>query len=277
MRRSRPSGSAVLVAGVVAALVGCGGGAPVPSPAYRDLVLRDKPLAYWPLDEATGGTAHDASGNDFHGTYKHVRLGAPGATKSHRAADFDRGTVELPPDAVFKTIAGDFTVEGWLSVRSFAVADVGCGNAVYGNDTLLAFGGAKDFECGVAAPAGLFFITIKGRTAYSSPGGPGPIPDWTHVAFERFGSTYQFFVNGELNTSGMIASVPIEIAGAARQLGLGFSGESSSPFIGSFHDVAVYARALTPDQIRERVALLVAEHEQTTLVDRLVRWVERRR
>lgn len=56
---------------------------------YRDTVLRTKPIAYWPLDESSGTTAHDHSGNDLHGTYEGVTLGQAGIGDGSVAPFFD--------------------------------------------------------------------------------------------------------------------------------------------------------------------------------------------
>lgn len=43
---------------------------PAAQPSYADLVLASQPVACWPLDEAVGPTASDASGNAINGTYE---------------------------------------------------------------------------------------------------------------------------------------------------------------------------------------------------------------
>src|SRR5205807_64318 len=49
------------------------------APPYPGNVLSDGPLAYWRLDEASGTTAADLSGDGFNGTYNgSVTLGSSG-------------------------------------------------------------------------------------------------------------------------------------------------------------------------------------------------------
>lgn len=59
--------------------------------ALHDLILADSPVAYWPLNETSGTTATDLSGNGKHGTYSNVTLGASGidASSTDTCADFN--------------------------------------------------------------------------------------------------------------------------------------------------------------------------------------------
>lgn len=57
--------------------------------AYTNKVRSFAPLAYWPLADATGSVATDASGNGRNGTYSNVTLGVPGIGDGRTAASFN--------------------------------------------------------------------------------------------------------------------------------------------------------------------------------------------
>lgn len=56
---------------------------------YTDRVLAYSPIAYWPLNEASGGTAEDLSGNNYDGSYTGVDLGQTGIGDGNTAPYFD--------------------------------------------------------------------------------------------------------------------------------------------------------------------------------------------
>lgn len=57
--------------------------------AYTNKVVALAPIAYWPLADASGAVATDASGNGRNGTYSNVTLGAPGIGDGRTAASFN--------------------------------------------------------------------------------------------------------------------------------------------------------------------------------------------
>lgn len=56
---------------------------------YFRKVLAERPMAYWPLWEASGSVAYDISGNGLHGTYSGVTLGAAGPDGKRSCPYFD--------------------------------------------------------------------------------------------------------------------------------------------------------------------------------------------
>lgn len=60
-----------------------------PPVSYADRVLALSPIAYWKLDETSGTTAFDSSGNGYDGTYSGVTLNAATAPDGSPAPAFD--------------------------------------------------------------------------------------------------------------------------------------------------------------------------------------------
>lgn len=67
-------------------------GGAVASRGYTNKVLALSPIAYWPMAEASGSVAIDASGNGRNGAYSGVTLGATGIGDGRTAATFDGAT-----------------------------------------------------------------------------------------------------------------------------------------------------------------------------------------
>ncbi len=92
---------------------GCGADAGL---TYSQEVRCDAPLAYWQLDESTGMTAIDSSGNGNDATYMGgFTLGVPGVISGDSAVKLDGNTGYVNAGNKFE-FAGvvPFTVEAWI-------------------------------------------------------------------------------------------------------------------------------------------------------------------
>jgi hypothetical protein len=132
---------------VGAALVGvpCLCAASPPTPTYRDVVLADRPIAYYPLDETAGNVAHDASGHHLDGRIgEHVKIGQPGlildAARSMEFSGANRSAaaedVRIPGDPRFVR-AKNVTIEAWALPYTINVFGKNSGDitiAAYGRD-----------------------------------------------------------------------------------------------------------------------------------------------
>lgn len=96
----RAGGPAMAVVNVTGTLPGVGPALPVyivdnsvlDVQAYTTKVAASGPIAYWPMAEASGTTALDASGNGRTGAYTAVTLGRTGIGDGRTAAGFDGTT-----------------------------------------------------------------------------------------------------------------------------------------------------------------------------------------
>lgn len=85
-------------------------------------VLADSPAGFWPLDETSGTTAADLSGNGRDGTYTgSYSLGS--AVGSLPGVDLTGGYVSIPDNAAWSSSAGAnglLTVEAWVKFDTLA-------------------------------------------------------------------------------------------------------------------------------------------------------------
>lgn len=85
--------------------------------AYRSAVLADSPLAYWPLDDLSGTTATDVSGNGRDGTYSGgYTLGSPLVNDEKSVLIGTNGVVTIP-GASWMDLA-TFSIECWFRTTS---------------------------------------------------------------------------------------------------------------------------------------------------------------
>ena len=113
--------------------------------SYRALVLADRPLAYYRLDETSGTVAHDASGHHFDGAIgTHVKLGRPGviadAPTSMEFSGADRSDatedVRVVGNRHFQLLRS-LSIEAWAFPYSVGVRGDNSGDitiAAYGRD-----------------------------------------------------------------------------------------------------------------------------------------------
>lgn len=226
-----------------------------PACPYAEAVLASKPLAYWRLGELTGSVAKDASGNGNDGVYEAgVALGLEGPRltglssedRVNRAPHLAGGRIKANLDKLPDT----YTVELWFcnylptdarSVTGYLFSRGPDGDRDATGDHL-GLGGTH-----VAQGMLLFYNgdalkdTLDGGTRIEP-------KTWHHVAMVRDGERVTVYLDG---------SATQEIRGTARTAGadrtgqvfIGGRNDRFSNFEGRLDEVAVYARALSADEI----------------------------
>lgn len=204
---------------------------------YSQLVLADKPLGYWRLNETTGTTAKDSSGHGLDGTYTgEVQFNG-------RNVVLNGGYIDVPGAAV----TGPFTVEAWINPT---------GSTQQG---LL-----EKYD--TPALNGYVFRTTVGNklhleTLWDSPPAQSPPPGatgattvypgiWHHVAGVFDGSTVRVYLDGELEASAAAPHAPTAGSGPLR---IGARGDDANERLsGGLDEVAIYDHALSAAAIRSR-------------------------
>lgn len=209
---------------------------------YGATVLADRPVAYWRMDETTGSTMADASGNANNGRYVGIyTLGQPGAIGGAAVA-FDgqsgAATVMNSPSLQVNTV----TIETWIKKRT---------------DTEYGVYVAKNVEPGGGAGSSWFELLNShhnGRLEFrvTSDGAPAVLSNtalalntWYHVVATYDGATAKLYVNGKLDGTLKVTAVPKQTSDPL------FIGRRMD---GLFNDaavanVAIYSVALSADRI----------------------------
>jgi hypothetical protein len=187
-----------------------------PDAAYAKAVLASKPTAYWRLGELAGPRLSDSSGNRRDATIEGgVALHLDGPWTGNRAVQLAGGRLKLEVETGDAWTAELWFWNGFPALRP----ELGQLIDVLGLDRegRLSMGGAKG----------------KATT---------PPKTWRHLAVVREGKNARAYLDGELDLEGAL------LEGLKFDLGAGPPG--TPPFEGRLDEVALYPRALSPDEIQ---------------------------
>ncbi|MEU2612407.1 LamG-like jellyroll fold domain-containing protein [Micromonospora sp. NPDC007271] len=212
---------------------------------YAALVKRDAPVGYWRLDDAAGQPVADASGNGNNGAYRgRVGRSQPGAIadSADTAVRLDDGYAEIP-DSASLSITGAYTLEAW--VKDAAGGPQGIVEKYDGGDCLPSRNG---YALRLVNGNKLQALTIadQAQLGVTSSRSVEQLR-WHHVAAAYDGTTLRTYLDGQLQTSTLMAKAPTNGVGSLK---LGARGDDAADrFVGGLDEVAIYNKALTPAQI----------------------------
>ena len=222
----------------------------LPLTPYAKAVLASKPLAWWPMGEFQGPRAVDASGHNCHGTYETgVVFYLEG--RLHPAAHFAGGRMKaalkglgetysvelwfwngLPADA--RAVTGYLFSRGTDGGRETPGDSLGIGGKHLAQGKLLVYNGDARKEA------------VEGATDIG-------LRTWNYVVLVRDGRKVRVHLNGS-----RLPEIASELAAGCpagcRQVFIGGRNDTFASFEGKIADVAVYPRALTPDEVARHFA-----------------------
>lgn len=193
--------------------------------AYADAVLADSPLGYWKLDEASGATCADSSGNGHDLTYggtPHYSESGPFSGASAVLFDGVTGEGAVSTYASWM-LPSDLTLECWVK-STVALAQVAIFGAATGRPSagvyMLYFDGSGRVK-GVFTNTGGTVTTVESATGLNDGA-------WHHVAFTHRassgGSNNVLYVDGSaVATSAFGSGTPSAVSAPIRIGGCGSS------------------------------------------------------
>lgn len=211
--------------------------------AYAKAVLEARPLAYWRLEEWGGSMAVDATGNGLHATYEPgiARwLDGPagpafsGPQAINRCPHFAGGRLvaQLPRLGTTYTVALWF----WNGLPHDVRPVTGC--LIAQDNWKLLIGGKN------TAPGRLVVGTRTGRMELNP-------KTWHYLALVRNGNRLVVYLDGSVEPE-LEAELPPE---SSNRVYFGGSGDPDESFEGKLDEVAIYDRALAPEQVRAQYEL----------------------
>jgi hypothetical protein len=224
--------------------------------SYADVVLADNPTGFWPLDEDTGTTANDISGNGFDGTY--VDFGTLG-TSSWRnnltsvwvgAGDT---RVEIPASATLSSHAGAnglWSFDGWFKDTTGTNQQMVVTCAEFasspGEYEFLVYATGDNIVAEAANDTNSALVTTA--TAADA----RPVGKWYHLAYtyDRAAAEARLYINGAEVASDTTMSGVTTYTGEVWRLGARGDLQWGDIWDGSMSHVAMYDVALTPEQVR---------------------------
>ena len=245
---------------------------------YAKVVMADGPVAYWQLDEPTDSTTAVDTAGSFDGTYLpgsgsftfDVPTGIPHSTNEALAVT-GGATVNIPY-AIEINPPGAFTVEGWFKPASLAAN---------GNDYRTPLSSMSN-PYGAGPTGWLVYQTGGNNWSWWPYNGywtgvqltdtdPIVAGQWYYLVLSYDGSMFTLYVNSVAKASGsdsgFVQNGNVPAGGAANynynyNTGPGLpvgsgpavlawrSDSGFNPFDGVMDDVAIYNKALTPQQIQ---------------------------
>jgi hypothetical protein len=196
------------------------------------------PVGWWKLDENTGLSAADGSGNGNNGTLTNGPVWTAGRMGSGLAFDGTNDSVIIPHSPSL-AMAGAFSMAAWVNP---AVSTTSFKSVMVKNYTHFLYASVKGY-CGNGAVLAGFVGTAGTKTVCA----PTPLPAnaWTHLAATNDGSVLRLYRNGVMTSSAAVTGVPVASTGTL-QLGANRFGEY---FNGKLDEARVYNRALSAAEV----------------------------
>lgn len=206
------------------------------------------PIAHWKLDEASGTTAIDSSGEGKSGTLLHGATWASDATRG-TFVSFDGTDDRIATLFTYALSNSDDFTWTWWANSSLATANT---SIMVGN------------RYGGSGSESLEFIKFMSQKATFVNGGFSNREDynyaditnngWHHYAMVKSGTSYQWYVDGVAQGAPVTINytetdlLPFNIGGDDNDATPG--GQEGEHFQGSIDDVALYDRPLTPAEVQ---------------------------
>ena len=229
-------------------------------PSYKDLVMSYSPLAYWRLNETSGTTASDTSGNSRTGTYAGgYTLSQSGALSGSvdTAVKFNGTTGRVNISSLTASTASDYTVVAWMNMASFAATQeiFDTWSAAWTRPAYMVLSSGA-FACGIETHASVTYATSPTLTIPSGTWGMGA------CTFDSTTRVLTSYFNGA--KIGTVTISSNNSSGSTVAIG-GWSGGSTS-INGSVDEVAYIPATLTQAQ----VAQLYLAGQQTGSVELVI-------
>ena len=223
------------------------GGTP-PSDTYGSTVWNDSPNIYYRLDETSGSTATDLSGNTNNGTYSGgVTLGvaSPVSGAGHTAVTFNGTTGTLASGAQMAA-PSVYSEEAWFKTTSTAGGKlIGFGNSRTGNSS------SYDRHVYMLASGQLVFGTYTGQINVATSSGSYNDGNWHYMVATQGPDGMKLYVDGQLAATNPQTQAQ-GYNGFWRIGGDNLSGwgVNNGYFAGTIDEAAVYPTVLTPAQVQ---------------------------
>ncbi len=232
-------------AALALALAGCSA-APIDVAALGTNTLTDGLIAHWALDEASGATITDGSGNGHNGV-----LQGPGWSwlPGRFGSDVHFSGSDLVAVSGFPAATASYTVSAWVLIAS---ADLGPPVENLLSTEVLGGGWALYATMDPGDLAYNFRYATNGPQQYWSVWCNDCLtPDsWTHVAavVDDTAGTLKLYVG---SSPPVTVPVTTDILPGSSTLDVGRSAQlqPAFPAVGALDDIAIYNRALAPEEI----------------------------
>lgn len=233
--------------------------APRATANYDATILADGPVAFWPLNETSGTTATDTTGNGHSGSYvgtagTNYTLGQAGIGDGETAVLFDGSAGYVDVATVPTTVTNTWSLEAWIKLST---------TSGLGNDLLVVANGkdASPGAFGMGLSTGNMEVGPREVAAYSggtAEEGLGAVVNdtsWHYIAIVCNGSgSTQAYLDGTATGSAKSQSYTVPTGSLFIAAYEQSSGTPYRVFPGTIAKAAIYNKALTATQISNHYA-----------------------
>lgn len=237
-------------------------------PSYVEAIKAAKPIGYWRLEGGAWPRIPNEMGSRFecHVNGSIGRTGRPGS----EAIEFgvtDQGGDVVCSDVFDDVIGESYSLEMWVKPSHYhvgamisLVGDTLAPSGIIPHGMLLELGGSGKIPRAVHHPGRIRFLhrspasndSDLGTSCYSTDA--YTLRRWQHVVAVKDGDLMRLYVNGELVGEGEDTNeLP---AGLRLLIGRLYPSRNARPFIGQLDELALYNRALSPEEISKHYLLL---------------------
>jgi hypothetical protein len=170
----------------------------------------------------------------------------------------DQGGEIVSTDVIDDSIHDSYSIEFWMKPSHYhlgavvsLVGEPPTPGGIIPHGMLVELGGTGRIPTAIQHPGCIRFLhrspasNIAGTSCYSET--PYVLRKWQHVVATKDGANMRLYINGELVAQG---NDPSELPSGLRLLvGKLYPGSSDRPFAGQLDELAIYNRALTPEEI----------------------------
>ncbi|MGA2029883.1 MAG: LamG domain-containing protein [Verrucomicrobiota bacterium] len=241
-------------------------------PTYGQSFLTNGLVAYYPFN----GNANDASGNGLNGIissncwFVADRFGNANSaifvTNWPSLPEFDTGRIDIPPAAIDSLTSG--TISAWIKPVDITFSDIVAKQHEYVNSyAVFSIGGyANDTGAPTAGNPGTLYFHSQNNTSLAASTATVTAQVWQHVVVVFTTNSCSFFINGILcGTNSGDFSIPSDLSPTTTCIGCwrGFGWQNNQQSVGSFDDVRIYNRALSPNEVTQLYASETPPHAAT--------------
>jgi hypothetical protein len=202
-------------------------------------------IGYWPLNESSGSTAYDHSGNENHGSLEgDVVTGSNGFLgKTVYNFDGDGDHVEVPSSSELN-LTESMTVAAWVKIDSKPDSHPRIVQKENTNDAYILWnsddtGHIDEYGWRVDINGTNYDVYTEGET-YSG--------NWDFVVGTYDGTELRIYLNGKLSSSEALSG---EVSTTTSPLTIGGDKDNnSSELDGKISEVRIYNHALTPAEVQ---------------------------
>lgn len=201
-------------------------------------------VGWWKLNEGSGSTATDSSGNGNNGTIGSGITWVSGY-QGHQALNFPTGfnsRVALSSSSIASFSNTPFSVSVWINIPSYTTEAGFVGTSQYLG------GGYSMGEANDGSGKAAFFTDTSSQQYYMTDTSPLPLNTWTNMIGTFDGTTLRLYRNGSL-----VASAAGQVSANTNALRIGKcpQGGWDGAFTGTLCDVRIYSRALSASEVAQ--------------------------